>query len=113
MPRKKTTKVPIKPREDDEALQGAPFDHEEENPEPMDMDTLDHQDFGSDWESVVDDCSECSDFHYDATSMTLDDDCCPGSVHSSPGLFEPRSVLVEAQTPPGVSVTFDDESWIV
>jgi hypothetical protein len=100
---------------------GAPFDHEEEHPEPMEMDTLDHQDIlhdESEWDNS-DAGSECSGFdqQYDVSSITMDDDdgLC-GSVQSSPGIFdafERRSVLVEPKSPPGIPVTFDDESWIV
>lgn len=53
--------------------------------------------------------------NYDATSMTMSEDLC-GSVESSPGFlndFSDRVTrIVEKKRPPGIAVTFDDDSWI-
>lgn len=93
---------------------GAPFDHvEEPSPEPaedpneFDFDVLHEEDWEDDKED--DDRSE----NYEATSMTDDDDHnVTGSLSSLDFFPDTRSVVVEARTPPGIKVSFDDESWI-
>ena len=35
-----------------------------------------------------------------------------GSIASSPGFFERREPKLEKKRPPGIAVTFDDDSWI-
>lgn len=84
---------------------GAPFDHEEEFPEPMDMEMMDHDE----WDTEEKDDETDSEYNYDVTSMTSMEH--EESVQGSP-VFE-RSVFVEPASPPGIPVTFDDESWIV
>lgn len=99
---------------------GAPFEHiKEESPDPCEMDTLMYEELedsleqhDDDWESVQE---EETSLNYDATSITEDDENMSCSVDSSPGMFFERrmkSVLVEKKRPPGIAVTFDDDSWI-
>lgn len=117
-PKRKVTKKQQHPQPRKITQTGAPFDHiKETSPEPVqdpnefEFDTL--LDDEHEWEQEQDDRDDVSEINYDATSMTdEDDDPVVGSV-SSLDFFEPRTVVtVEAKTPPGIQVSFDDESWI-
>lgn len=101
----------------------APYEHiQEASPEPADViDTLEYdllqEDEFDEWdaESIVDSDVESN---YDVSSMSRHDDDQPetlfGSVQSSPGFMSglKSSVTVEKKRPPGITVSFDDDSWI-
>jgi len=103
----------------------APFEHvQEASPEPADVaDTLEYdllqEDEFDEWdaESTMDSDGESN---YEVSSISRhDDDDHPdtlfGSVQSSPGFMsglKPSSVTVEKKRPPGIAVSFDDDSWI-
>jgi hypothetical protein len=103
---------------------GAPFKHvRERSPEPAEVATqLEYEDLApesDDWmledldppaEELTDDDEE---LNYEATSMTDELEHVCGSVGSSPGFFERRVVSIDKKRPPGIAVTFDDDSWIV
>lgn len=103
---------------------GAPFEHTiEDSPEPADIDQLEYESLelptNDEWmeeeiqlpEELTDD--EDND-NYEATSMTEDCDEVCGSIGStSPGFFEKKIVKIEKLRPPGIAVTFDDDSWIL
>jgi len=99
----------------DDQQYAAPFEHEEEFPQPMDMDMLGQDEWNEEHCSFTDDDD---DDNYDATSISTEPDCVMehGSLQGSP-IFkkshEGKSVVVEPKSPPGIPVTFDDESFIV
>jgi len=108
-----TTTVRSYPNDDQQYA--APFEHEEEFPQPMNMDILDQDEWNEEHCSFTDDDDE--DDNYDATSISTEPDCVleQGSLQGSP-IFkshEGKSVVVEPKSPPGIPVTFDDESFIV
>lgn len=93
----------------DDQQDAAPFDHEEEFPEPMDMDVLDQDEWNEEHCAFTDD----DDPNYDATSISTEpEESFVDSLQGSP-LFRRDSVVVEPASPPGVPVTFDDDSCIV
>ncbi len=118
-PKKKKVKGP---EPQDAGQECAPFDHvEETSPEPADIDTLDYDvlqeedDFG-DFQR-----SDDEESNYEVSSISrndeddLLDDLPYGSIQSSPGLFMNEfksSVKVEKKRPPGIALSFDDDSWI-
>jgi hypothetical protein len=132
-PKKKSTTAARKKKEPKAAViehqqPSAPFKHtREKSPEPAPVDTLDHNDIEDTTWSVPleddDEFAECRESdveedNYDATSMTMSPE--PeagsppyGSVESSPGFFlERRSRDVSKKRPPGIALSFDDDSWI-
>jgi hypothetical protein len=103
---------------------GAPFEHvREASPEPADVTQLEYDHLEPDLEPPVNDewmDEELSEeymtdeeLNYEATSMTEECDHVCGSIGSSPGFFERKTVKVGKQRPPGIAVTFEDDSWIV
>lgn len=119
---KKKKKGP-EPRKADQEC--APFEHvQEASPEPADVaDTLEYdllqEDEFDEWdaETTMDSDGESN---YEVSSVSRhDDDDHPdtlfGSVQSSPGFMsglKSSSVTVEKKRPPGIAVSFDDDSWI-
>jgi hypothetical protein len=96
-----------------------PFEHVvEESPEATLVEnTLEYEDIDIDEEWADDAGSDAgSEINYEATSVDMsveDTDEFVGSMTSSPGFFTQKtSVEVEKARPPGVSLTFDDDSWI-
>lgn len=112
----KTTKKKQQPKPRTLKQSGAPFEHiKEPSPEPADdPNEFDFNELHEDeWEpEQAEDDDDVSEINYEATSMTDDDDNIAGSL-SSLDFFEPRTVVIEAKTPPGIEVSFDDESWIM
>jgi hypothetical protein len=105
---KKPYKSTVAPDQED----AAPFDHEEENPQPMDMEIMEHDEWNEEQCSFTDDDD---DVNYDATSMTTEPDLdLSSSLQGSP-VFKSygKSVFVEPASPPGVPIGLDDDSWIV
>lgn len=99
------------PMVDDVQDDAAPFDHEEEHPEPMEMDILEQDEWNEEHCAFTDD----DEPNYDASSITSEpEERLPTSVQGSPVFSRwGSSVVVEPQSPPGVPITFDDESFIV
>lgn len=120
---RKTKKPNPKPKSQEPEPQvienGAPYEHvKEDSPDPCEMDTLMYEELeqadqhDDDWESEVKDDES---LNYDATSISEKEDSFGCSVESSPGMFferKLRSVIIEKKRPPGIAVTFDDDSWI-
>ena len=87
-----------------------PFDHEEEYPEPIDMEIMEQDEWNEENCAFTDDDN---DDNFDATSMTTEPDLDTRSLQGSPVFFERKTVFVEPASPPGVPVMLDDDSWIV
>lgn len=98
----------------------APFEHVvETSPEAAEVEMLEYEDIEEEWDVHEEDSDAGSEVNYDATSIDpadADDVLC-GSIGSSPGFMTAgvaglRSVKVEKKRPPGIAVSFDDDSWI-
>jgi hypothetical protein len=117
--KKTNPKTPIAPSAAEQTAEFGPFEHVvEESPEAAVVENaLDYEDIDILDEEWPDDCcSEVgSEINYEATSvdMSVDETECVGSMTSSPGfIFKRKSVEVEKARPSGISLTFDDDSWI-
>lgn len=101
----------------------------EPTPEPAPAQTLEYDDVSNDEDPPADDAewtvSESGSVDsgdeegYEVSSMAMSDDVC-GSLGSNPspkfglaGLGSSEGTrMVEKKRPPGIAVTFDDDSWI-
>lgn len=118
-PKKEKDTVPV-PSAAQQTTDYAPFDHVvEESPEATQAETLEYDiiedELGSAWdeEECMEDSDAGSEINYEATSIADETEQLCGSITSSPGfMYEHRSVKVEKKRPPGISITFDDDSWI-
>jgi hypothetical protein len=100
----------------------APFEHvEEASPEPADVATLEYdvlqeEEFEKEWDEDFEHSDVESNYEVSSISRHDDDedqaDDLYGSIQSSPGVFMKSSIKVEKKRPPGIAVTFDDDSWI-
>jgi hypothetical protein len=120
-PQPKVTKKPKRvtptttPQPSHAEQHGAPFKHvEHPSPEPAEYDGI----HGDDWSDVDDDdagfssSEEIDAYEGGTTSVAADDFELTGSIGSSPGFFERSVQKLEKKRPPGIAVTFDDDSWI-
>lgn len=117
----KKTKT-IAPSAAEQTAEFGPFEHViEESPEATLVEnTLEYEDIDEEWEDETGACSDAgSEINYEATSvdMSVDDpEDFVGSMSDSPGFFKIKRkngmVEVEKARPPGISLTFDDDSWI-
>lgn len=93
----------------------APFEYDSDpSPEPAEADTLEYDWLEEEEHAATSDISEDDEPNYDATSLTDDEFQC-GSIDSSPTFLHDvnkRTIKIERHRPPGIAVTFDDESWI-
>jgi hypothetical protein len=129
VPVKKKALKPKKPKQPkaaaaEQTRDVAPFESvREKSPEPAPVEALDYEIVGALEE--FDDIPEADEYegdasdieeNYDATSMSLSDHEEPcGSLDSSPGIFFARRVKEPKDPkhrPPGIALTFDDDSWI-
>jgi hypothetical protein len=117
-PVKKPKKKTIIPSAAEQTADFGPFEHVVEgSPEATLVENaLEYEDIDviidEEWPEEC--CSEAgSEINYEATSVDMSvDECDVGSMTSSPGFFKRKSVDVEKARPPGISLTFDDDSWI-
>lgn len=121
-PSKKKKKAP-EPTQAAGQEDAAPFQApRERSPEPMPIPEYKELEEDNDVAPDDDEWDECresdkgsdSDDNYDATSITMSEDNVVGSLESSPGLFFERRKTKEKQQqrPPGIQLSFDDDSWI-
>ena len=130
VPAKKKALKPKKPKQQhpkaaaaEQTRAVAPFESvRETSPEPAPVEALEYDEIALE---EFDDIPEADEYeedasdieeNYDATSMSLSDHEEPcGSLASSPGIFFARRVKEPKDPkhrPPGIALTFDDDSWI-